>query len=67
MCQLGDTKPIILNKPTIDNVINNQLLVDAGAELICDQFTCIDSVSDIGKMNTAITYFLLTVYETMQN
>ena len=56
------------NKATIDNLINDQLLVDVRAKSLRDQFNCIHSVSDIEKMNTAITDLLLiTSYETMQN
>jgi hypothetical protein len=55
------------NKATIDNLINYQLLVDVRAKSLRDQFNCFHSVSDIEKMNTAITDLLLiTSYETMQ-
>lgn len=37
------------NKATIDNLVNYQLLVNVGAKSLCEQFNCIDSVSDIEK------------------
>ena len=55
-------------KATIDNLINYQLLVDFGAKLLCDQFKCMNSVSEIVNFNTVITDLLLIAsYETIRN
>jgi hypothetical protein len=54
------------NKATIDNLVNYQLLVNVGDKSLCEQFNCIDSVSDKEELNTTMTDLLLIAsYETI--
>ena len=61
-----DRPPLLRwQKATIDIEYIIQLLADVGTKSLCDQLNCMDSVSDIDKLNTPTTDLLLTAsYET---